>query len=100
MKRDKFVWMAILVAVPLLVLQLMYGVKVTAVDQGIPLLTILVMNEFGAVLCAIATWLSVNSLKNSENKSGSRPMLIAGIFIVVVLAFVFIWRLVMLYPTE
>lgn len=95
MKLDKLVWVAILVTVPLLVLQLMLGVKLTAGDRGIPLLTLLVMNEFGILLCAISVGVSVNVMK----KSGVRPVLLAGTLALSVLALVFMWRLLLLYPT-
>lgn len=94
--RDVFVWIAIMVVVPLLVLQLIFGVKITAEDEGIPLLTLLLMNEFGAVLCAIAAGTSISVMK----KSGVRASLVAGTVIVTVFVFVFLWRLFELYPTS
>jgi hypothetical protein len=92
--RDNFVWLAILIAVPLLVLQLIFGVRTAIDEQGIPLLTILIMNEFGALLCAIAAGMSVRTMKNS----GLQAPLVLGTLAVSVLAIIFIWRLLLLYP--
>lgn len=91
---NAFIWIAILVALPLLVLQLMFGVKVVAEDQGIPLLTLLFMNQFGAILCAIAVGVTVRSIKNTSVQV--KP--VTGVFIAAAFAIVFIWRLIELYP--
>lgn len=92
--RENFVWLAILVAVPLLLAQFLFGIRTTAEEQGIPLLTVLIMNEFGAVLCAIAAGVGINQIK----KAGIRVKPAAAALFLSLLAMVFIWRLLMLYP--
>ena len=94
--RNSFIWIAILVSLPLLILQLMFGVRMVAEDEGIPLLTLLVMNEFGAVLCAIATGLTVNTMK----KTGVSAKPLIGVLVASGFVLLFIWRLLVLYPTS
>jgi hypothetical protein len=94
LNRNNFIWIALLVAFPLLALQLIGGVRVTAEDQGIPLFTLLAMNEFGAILCAIAAGVTIQVMK----KSGIQKNLLAATAVAVVFTFIFVWRLLLLYP--
>lgn len=95
MKPDKFVWIALLIAIPLLLLQFLFGIRMTAEEQGIPLLTVLFMNQFGAILCAGAGWFSIRAMK----KTGIQVVVLVATGVLAVLAVVFMWRLLLLYPS-
>ncbi len=92
--QNSFIWIAVLVSIPLLMLQWFFGVKLVKEDQGIPLLTLLFMNQFGAILCAIAVVVTIRVIKGSGIKA--RPVI--GVFIATLFAFIFMWRLIALYP--
>ena len=85
-----------LFAVPLLLLQFLFGIRTTAEEQGIPLLTVLFINQFGAILCAAAAWFSIRTMK----KTGIQSAVLAATVALAVLAVVFMWRLLLLYPTS
>ena len=92
--REKWVWLALLLAVPIVLLQFIFGVRTTVAEQGIPLLTVLLMNEFGAVLCLIAVVIAVNTLR----RNGLQKKLIAGAVAAGLCAVGFAFRIFQLYP--
>lgn len=94
MQKFTWVWVAIIISVILIVMQCLFGVKVTANEQGLPLLMVLLMNEFGFVLCAIGGWTAANVLK----QTGMQAKLAMGIVICALFAIGFLWNLIRLYP--
>ena len=95
LNREKWLWIALLIAVILLLAQWLFGVRYVATDSGLPLLTVLLMNEFGFVLCCIGVGTGVKVVKNH----GSRTPLVVGIILTAVFAVIFLWSLIRLYPT-
>lgn len=94
MTKNRFIWIAFLVAVPLLLSQFLFGIRTAAEQHGIPLLTALLMNEFGIILCAGAAWFGVSGMK----KTGIQSSGLAAVIVLAVLAMVLMWRLLLLYP--
>ena len=90
-----WVWVAICISTVFVLAQLLFGVKITVDDSGLPLLMVLLMNELGFILCAIVGWMSVNVLK----KSGLQLSLAIGVLVLTGFAVGFLWNLIRLFPS-
>ena len=93
--KIQWVWLALIVSSVFAAMQLMFGVKITTEDTGLPLLMVLLMNELGFVLCALAGWFSVNSIK----KTGMNVKLAIGTGLCTAFAVGFLFNLIRLFPT-
>lgn len=94
MWRDKMAWIAVGFSVPLALLPVTAGVRLHGEQDGIPLLTVLLMSEFGFILCAAGAALAARSMR----RAGYRPGQAAGLVVCAGLAVYFLVALIGLYP--
>jgi hypothetical protein len=87
-------WIAIGLSVPLLLLPWTAGVRTHGDEHGIPLLTVLLMSEFGFVLTAVGAFAATRTIR----KTGYRHTRAAGLLACFALAMGFLWALLRLYP--
>lgn len=94
--RANWIWLGLVLAVPLVGLQVIFGVRTTAAEQGIPLLMVLLINEFGFVACIISVGFAIKLIRQSGIQL--RP-LFAGVLSVLI-AIGFLIRLLQIYPAS
>lgn len=92
--KIQWVWIALIIAVILAAMQLLSDYSAAGGGKGLPLLMLLLMNEFGFILCAIGGWTAANTLK----RTGMQSKLAAGIVLCGVFAVGFLWNMIRLYP--
>ncbi len=94
MNRNNFPLIALGLSVPLLAL-LLYGAQPVADGSNrLPMLTLLAISEFGAIVNAVATWLGVAPLLQGQFHARRAAIAAASLL----LAGVFSWHLILLWP--
>ncbi len=83
----QFVWIAIIVAVMLALMQFLFGTR-------LPLLTSLLVNEFGFVVCCIGAGTATHKARQTRWSAA----LVTGVLVCAVFAFGFLWTLIRMYP--
>lgn len=94
--KEKFIWIAIGIALTLFAMQFVFGVASAENTRGLPLLMVLLMNEFGLLLCCAGGFVGTLIVKDK----GVQPILLFGIFICVILCATFLWALIHFYPAS
>ena len=92
--KEKWVWLALVISVPLMFMPFLFGVRTLITEQGIPLLTVLLMNEFGFVLCVVGVGMAVAHMR----AMGVQIKLVFGCVLASIFAIAFVVRLSQLYP--
>ncbi len=94
MSKSMWVWIAVGMSCLLLSMQLLFGTQSLHTEGHLPLLMVLLMSEFGFVLCCIGGYIASDILK----KQGITSKMLLGLTLCAVFAMVFLWRIILLYP--
>ncbi len=94
MKTQAFPWIALSLGLLVMTVMLGSGALRPAEEYALPLLTMMIVNEFGFFLCAIGAAVGVKSIVND----GFRASLLVTVIGCTVLAAGFAWLGVLMWP--